>query len=590
MSYRTDAFICWLVFIVAFVPGSNADGQWNNSANSTSLPNNKPFAAQIEAARSADESERASVEVGQSVPPDFRPWWVEQQANALQQNSVPAPVDLEFLLLKTLEHSAQVKVFSDLPLIRETQITEACANFDWQAFMSTRWDDTNDPVGNILTTGGASRYKNNQWVGSAGMRRVNSYGGRIEAAQDVGFQNTNSTFFQPNDQGTARMRLSYIQPLARGRGQVYNTSLVVLARIDTTVAKEEFSRQLQAHLLEVSRAYWGLYLERVTLIQKRNLLKMAEDIEQSLSARRNVDVVASQLARISSTVSARRAELIRAEMSVRNAQDRINALVNDPILSSTQSLELIPADIPVNTADPLDVGDALATALQNRPEVHQAIQQIKAGSVRLNMSRNELLPQFDFIAETYVAGLRGDSNIGGAWSDQFGVGGPGYAVGFQYAAPVGNRAAKARVTRRTIEVRQLQNQFRATAETLLMETKVATREIRTSYQETQATYLALQAANNRFESIRQRWAHLPGQEQSIGLYLEDLLKAQADVTQAEFEFAKAQTTYNLSLINIKRATGSLLDWEQVTVDRTVENCVPRITLHKPTIAEPGPSR
>ena len=222
--------------------------------------------------------------------------------------------------------------------------------------------------------------------------------------------------------------------------------------------------------------------------------------------------------------------------------------------------------------------------------MQQAIQQIKAGSVRLNMSRNVLLPQFDFIAETYVAGLQGQSDIGGAFANQFSVGGPGYAVGLQYAMPVGNRAAKARVNRRAIEVRQLQNQFRATAETLLMETKVAVREVRTSQQETQATYLALQAANNRLDSIRQRWAHLPGQEQSVGLYLEDLLKAQSDVTQAEFEFAKAQTTYNLALINIKRATGSLLDWEQVSVGRTVENNLPRVVLDKPQFSPPEPVR
>ncbi|TWU59987.1 Outer membrane efflux protein [Rubripirellula tenax] len=569
----------FLAAIVAPALSSNCMGQYTSGG-----ANVEAYQSHIDTAAMSDAAEQASmVNVG-SIPTGFQPWWNQSITSTLQPEATSKPVDIESLLIRTLEHSAQVKVFSDLPLIRQTAITEACASFDWSAFMNTRWDDTSDPVGNTLTTGGASRYNNNQWTATGGVARRNTYGGRFEAAQDLGFQNTNSTFFQPNDQGTSRIRLSYVQPLMRGRGQVYNNSLVVLAKIDTSVANDEFSRQLQSHLLEVTRAYWALYLERVSLIQKRRLLEMGVEIAANLEARSSVDVVGSQLVRVNAAVANRRAELVRAEMAVRNSQDRIQALVNDPEFALALNLEMIPTHMPIQDVESLEIGDVLTTALQMRPEVNQAIKQVKAACIRLGMSRNELMPQFDFIAETYVAGLRGRSDLGGAWADQFSEGTPSYALGLAYEMPIGNRAARARLTRRTLEVRQLQNQFRATVETLLMETKVAAREVRTSERDSVAKYVSMMAAANRLDNVVERWAHLPGVDQSVGLYLEDVLDAQSQLTVAEFEFAKAQTTYNLSLMNLKRATGTLLQHENITSGVGYSCGLPMTMLDKDGIA------
>ncbi len=45
----------------------------------------------------------------------------------------------------------------------------------------------------------------------------------------------------------------------RGSGRVYNESLICLAQLDAKIADEEFRRQLQTHLLEVTRAYWAVH-------------------------------------------------------------------------------------------------------------------------------------------------------------------------------------------------------------------------------------------------------------------------------------------------------------------------------------------
>lgn len=576
---RLNCLLC-IVAIAYSLVSSDAWGQCTESASIAE------YHQRIQAAAETDQIQQQTFEIP-NVPDEFVPWWQNAVTNRIQAGTNAAPVDLESLIVRTLHHSAMVKVISDQPFIHQTAVVESSAAFDWTQFLNTRWDDTSDPVGNILTTGGAPRYRNNQWSFEAGVRRKNELGGRLEIAQELGFQNNNSRFFQPNDQGTSRIRLGYTQPLLRGSGRVYNTSLVVLAQIDSNIAQDEFSLQLQSHLLEVTRAYWSLYLERVTLVQKQQLFLRAEKILGELNGRKSVDVTGSQLVRVEAAVTERKSDLVRAEMAVRNAQDRINALVNDPTLDTIVNLEIIPLDRPVTNDEPFEIGDVLSTALQMRPEINQSIKEIKAAGVRLGISRNELLPQLDLALDTYVAGLRGETEIGNAWVDQFRTGEPSYSVGVRYEIPIGNRAAKARVQRRSLELRRMNNDFRTTVEQVLMETRIAAREVRTSLREYRAKYLAMQAAKQRLETLEQRWAAIPGQDSTIGLYLDNVLTAQVQLANTEIEFARAETTYNLSLMTLKRATGTLLQQEQIEEGIACCDGLPTRLLDKPQRLDDG---
>ena len=112
------------------------------------------------------------------------------------------------------------------------------------------------------------------------------------------------------------------------------------------MAEDEFSRQLQAHLIEISRIYWTLYLERCGNAQKRRSLQRAEDVLVKLQARKGIDAILSQLQRAAAEVATRRSDLIRSEMAVKNSEARIRALVNSPLLGTDESTELLPMDKP----------------------------------------------------------------------------------------------------------------------------------------------------------------------------------------------------------------------------------------------------
>ena len=88
-------------------------------------------------------------------------WWQAMVPRSLRNGSQDVEISLEETLYEALANSRQVKVFRQLPPIRQTAIVEANAAFDWTTFLSTQWDDvTSDPIGNTLTAGSdTSRFR-----------------------------------------------------------------------------------------------------------------------------------------------------------------------------------------------------------------------------------------------------------------------------------------------------------------------------------------------------------------------------------------------------------------------------------------------
>ncbi|MCA9211542.1 MAG: TolC family protein [Planctomycetales bacterium] len=535
----------------------------------------------------ADLNRKAEIQQQRTIA---SPWWERHVHASVRSDATPASVDVNKLLQLTMSNSEQLKVYSEVPLIRETAITEADAAFDWTAFADGLWDDTSDPVGNTLTVGGGrNRFNDHNANVTAGVRRKTTSGADLEIGQRLGHQNNNSIFFVPNDQATSRLTVSFTQPLLRGRGKVYNTSLTMLAQIDTDVASDEFERQLESHLLEVVRAYWALYLERGLLAQQVLLYSKSRAIVAQLERRGHIDAQRTQLASARAALAERRSALVRAQAAVKNAETRMRGLSNAPELGEPDATEIVPLEQPTLTYIPFGLREAMEVAVQHRSEVLQALKQIRAGGIRLDMAKHEMLPLLNAVTELYVSGLRGESDIARAWEDQYTTGAPSYSIGLQFELPIGRRAFAARDKRRRIELRQLEGQYRSTLETVRNEVEIAVREVRTSYDEMHTKYQSMTSAKQEAETLERRWKQLADAESSGALMLEALLRAQERVTKAEGDFLTAQMTYNLSLMNVKRAMGVLIESENGETLRGCECGVPSLELDKhdlqPTFSE-----
>jgi outer membrane protein TolC len=189
---------------------------------------------------------------------------------------------------------------------------------------------------------------------------------------------------------------------------------------------------------------------------------------------------------------------------------------------------------------------------------------MRVSSVQIGVSKSELLPKLDFIVKSYVAGLQAHSQIGPSINDQFAAGRPGYTAGFEFEVPLGNRAAKAKMEQRQWELKRAISAFRVTVETSLTEVEIATREVDTSYREMLGKYQAMVAAQNEVAYLQDRFNTLPMIEDSTMLLLEDLLGGYERLADEESGFVQAQTGYALSIIQLRRATGTLMPFDTGT--------------------------
>ena len=491
-------------------------------------------------------------------PQGFQPWWSQKNQSPMGLKASPLLVSLDSLIQRALTNSPHIQVAATEPHIQQAGLLEESARFDWLSFLESTYDDQNDPVGNTLTTGNNdSRFQQQQWHAEGGLRRRTRTGGEVEFSQRISTLENNSQFLIPPDQGNSRLVLNYRQPLLRGRGRAVNESLIVLANINLQAASDEFLNEIQQHLTDLTETYWELVRARSELLQRKALLAGAERILAQLEGRSEVDALDRQVFRARSAVAQRKAEIARSVTSIKNAESRIRLLVNDQEIISAASMELVPMDMPNLEHLGINLGDAISTALTNRPDISRSIREVKAASLQLGIARNDVLPKLDLVVGSYVAGLDDEFDILGAFGNQFADGRPGFNVGFEFESPIGNRAARARQSRRVWQANRAMHQYRAIVETGLTEVELAVREVETAHLEMNGRYYAMLAAQKESSFLTDRWETLPEENDSVVLLLENLLDAQERLAEEEAAFSNAQFDYSVAVVKLKQATGIL---------------------------------
>ncbi len=493
------------------------------------------------------------------VPENFSAWWdgLVQQRAGIAPRSIS--VDVTTLVQQALIYSSQVQVLQADPEVQHRIVKQEEATFDWRTFLNAKYDDLNDPIGNTLTTGNNdTRFKDHHTVSSGGLKRRTTSGGEVKLSQQFGYQDNNSRFLLPNAQSTSRLELSFRQPLMSQSGVAYNQSQIVLARINASSSGDETLEELQRHLYGVAEAYWKLYRARAEFFQRQKLLASAQKVLQTLEGRHGVDTIPRQILRARAAVARAESRMQRAVTDIRNAESQLRLLVNDPEMLNGGAVEFTPMEAPSMAPMPVGLRESLQEALVNRPDISHAIRQMRASGVRMGVSKSEMLPKLDFIVSSYVAGLENKAQFVDSFNNQFTQGRPGYTVGLEFEVPLGNRAAKAKVEQRQWELKRAINSFKATVETSLTEVEIASREVDTAWRELLGKYQAMVAAQNEVSYLQDRFNVLPNVEESSILLLEDLLDGYERLADEEAAFAQAQTTYALSIIQLRRSTGTML--------------------------------
>ncbi|MGB8259357.1 MAG: TolC family protein [Terracidiphilus sp.] len=284
------------------------------------------------------------------------------------------------------------------------------------------------------------------------------------------------TLFSP--QITANFKMTLTQHLLYGAGIWVNKRFMYQALNDRRITDSSFRQQILYTTNQVESIYWGLVSAYEDVQARERALaqstKLLDDNKKQLEigTLAPLDVVNAQ-----STVATDQQALISSQSSLNYQQQIIKQAIarnlNDPALVAAA---VIPTDrvsteeLPEET-QPID--DLVQTAFRQRPELEQAVLQLKNNEITLRGARNALMPTFDvygFLAGTGIAGSinpncnkqfngsacdsKASSGWGTAADNAFNLSSPDKGVGFNLQIPIRNRAAQADQARSLLEYRQ----------------------------------------------------------------------------------------------------------------------------------------
>ncbi|MFW6336727.1 MAG: TolC family protein, partial [Phycisphaeraceae bacterium] len=389
---------------------------------------------------------------------------------------------LERAVSLAVQHNLDLGVARLLPDIAYQDVVRAEAAFDAVFFADVDFASLDTPQPPGAVPGLSSDQQSQDVTLNTGIRKRFDYGTRVTLETAPRYQQQRPTFNAFDNFYTASVAATVEQPLLEGFGPKANRAEVRLARSATLAQRQELRVALLRTVADVHEAYWDLYNARSNLlIQQRLLTRTVEDRDR-LVERREFDVSPVRITEANSFVELRRSDVIRARQQVRLVSDRLKRLMSAPELPVAGETMVLPAEEPTREPVTFNLIDLVSQALQQRPEMEQALLDISDARVRLDLAENAELPQLDLAFTVRLNGLD-ENDLSDAYDDDIAeLNFIDYVLALRFEQALGNREDRALRRRRQLEREQAGTAYRRQAESVVLEVKTALRDIITSYE------------------------------------------------------------------------------------------------------------
>jgi outer membrane protein TolC len=389
---------------------------------------------------------------------------------------------------------------------------------------------------------------------------------------EADWNNSRTTSNSPNNSLNPQLytstRVLFQQQLLAGFGLGPNLRFLRIARTNQKISDIAFRAQVIATVTQICEIYWDLVSaydneqveERSVTFAEQSLNTSRKQLALEAIPEMDVLKAESELASRQQDLTVARTNLEQQELYMKNAVTRS---LDDPTL---EEMTVVPVDHIASRIEPISkpVQDMIADALKNRTELQESSLDLQNRELSRKTARNALLPSLSLYGFYSGTGYGGTPNpsysgtvvapggYGGTLENALNNSSPEYQAGFQLSIPLRNRVAKADQYRTELEYRQ--------AQVYLEELK---KNIRIDVRKTR---YALEQGASRVEAARkardlaQRTLDIEQKEQKLGAGSnQQTLEAEHDLSLAESALVTAETAYEKARIEVRRATGSILE-------------------------------
>ncbi len=402
----------------------------------------------------------------------------------------------------------------------------------------------------------------------------------VDATMNRVESTSNLNLFNPSY--TGQLTYSVGQHLLRDRGRLPNTRQILVGQNNEKMSEVAFEIQLTSLLAQAQKSYWDLVFADEDLGVKQRSLDLAmrtleeNKMKVEIGTLAPIDVVQTQ-----ADVASRREQLVVSTSNVTSAEDQIKKMTSSEKDPSMFLIKLRAQDSPKRpeAVQIPALEEAVRIALENRPEVRQALLDTQNKDIDVQYTRNQKLPVLDVTASYNQNGTGGTkyvrNAIGGAASTVIpgGVGGAigqvfsynytGYSFGFSFVLPLSNKAAEADYERALNEQRLSKSKMDVTAQQIAL-------DVRNALTQVEMNRARIETAKTTRELAQQK---LTAEQDKFGLgtsTLRFVLEEQRNVAQAESNELQAEVNFTKSLVDLDRSMGLTLSKNNIEIDKTLK--------------------
>jgi outer membrane protein len=491
-----------------------------------------------------------------------------EENHRIDANEVPPKelkLNLEQCRALTLENNLDLKVQLISPAIAAERVDEEQAAFEAAFSTNLRFSKADTPTATYLDEISGSKV---DYVRTGlGVQVPLRTGGTVtfDLADNRIKTDAQTTF---NPYFASDLSVSISQPLLRGAGNRANTHAIRIAEYERQITDARTKLEVIRIISAVDRVYWRLYAARKELEVRKQQYDLAEALLEQ--ARRFVaagDKAQVEVIRTEAGVAQRLEAIIIAENSLRDRERELKRTLNKAGLEMQTPTILVPATEPDPVRYELEKQRLVATAIDSRMEMLELELQIAEDISTIDYMHNQAMP---LVNMDYTYNMNG---LGESRNDSFDLlfdkKFEDHRFGVQLLVPLGNEAAKSRLLQAFYQRRQ----------------RLATRDNREALIELEVL--------NAIDQLEANWQRILASRQSVILdgrlfeaekrQFELGLGTSTDVLEAQTNFANSQsaeilalTEYQIALVDLAYATGTLLgaakvQWEPIVPQSNIEN-------------------
>jgi len=482
-----------------------------------------------------------------------------------------------------LEKNADVAVERESYTIADATVLRAEAAYEPTLRGDARLRKRTDPANSILSGAPpgelAPTVKSLQT--SASLVQLLPTGATVSVFSGLNRDSSNSILALLTPAWSTSLGAEVRQPLLQNRRIDPARRTIRIARLDRARSLSSQRRIAAEVTAATERAWWTVAAARQDVEIRQSSIRVAEKQREDTRIRIEAGTQAeADLAQTTAEVERRRGELAVARENLARAENALRNLIVRDAADPLWERELVTGSTTAAVAAPPSIHEAIATALQKRPELDELARRVARQDVEIESAVDRVRPQVDLVAAYNGRGLAGTQNEdaiqpfgpvvvpdelrGGLGRSLLTMGEnefPDASVGVSVVIPLGNTAARQDVAIARAIGRQQTAMLEAARQRVAMEVRNAIASLTSAAERIDAAHAAREAAAVQLQAERDRFEAGTSNTFFILTRQNDLVAAQVAEAVASADYRKAQT-------ELARATGTLLDDRGVVLSET----------------------